>query len=252
MRRNRMRRCPVLLVAIAAVGSACGQGSGTFAASHTPTGPKTVFVAVGGYGLAGYAVSGPAQDWAQLFYGQALSHRSTLYDVSSSTGPYVETLLNSEVSQALGLHPGLVAVSVGMPDLLAGVSAVTFEQDLEQVLGGLDRDHIRALVSNLLPLYLFPGYRNCEARPSVCGLFGGALPDQAQLESAVTGYDQAIREAASQARATLVNVNSDFTERLDSSGGSGATAFVDSSDLGLTEAGQQLVADAFKTAYSSG
>jgi hypothetical protein len=136
-----------------------------------------------------------------------------------------------------------------MADLLGGMPTATFEQDLQQVLTVLHRVGARILVSNLLPIYLFPAYRTCEARPSSCGLFGSSLPPAEQLESAVTSYDQAIREAASFARASLANVTTVFARRLASAGRSGSPALVDQSDLGLTEAGEQLVAEAFKSAY---
>lgn len=260
MRQSRTAaRCRIaLLLAVSAVVSACSQGSGTFAASHSPTGAQTVLVALGGNEAPGFALSRPAQDWAQLFYGEALSRRSTLYDLSSTNGPYVQNLLAGEVAQALELHPGLVAVWVGMPDLLGGMPPATFEQDLEQVLGDLDQGRAQVLVANLLPIYLFPTYRACEAQPSSCGLFAeAALPSAAQLKSAVASYDQVIGAAASHARASVVDLTAVFTGRLDSAnrsgsaGTSGSAGLVDQSDLGLTEAGEQLVAGAFESAYSA-
>jgi hypothetical protein len=206
---------------------------------------------MGGYEFSQLSDSRPDADWAQLFLGEALSPRSTLYDLSSSTGPFVEDLLGGEVTQAIELHPNLVALWVGMPDLLEGMPPATFEQDLEQTLAELDRGHAEVLVANLLPIYRFPGYGACEARPEACGLSDGAIPAAAQLSIGVSAYDQAISAAASSDRDVLVNLTQAFTDRLGSSGHTSSSgALVDGSDLGLTPAGEQLVADTFKSAYS--
>jgi hypothetical protein len=261
-RTSPWRRIGILavLTATAVLISACGQGTGTFAASHAPTGPKTILVSLGGYELPGYsALSGsnafsdsePGPDWAQLFYSRALSHRSTLYDLSSSTGPYVEDLLSGEVGTALGLHPNLVAVWIGMPDLLDGMSSTTFGQDLETLLGELDRAHAEVLVANLLPIYRFPGYAMCESQPTTCGLTS-ELPPTAELQAGVSGYDQAMSAAASGGRATVVNLTGVFGDQLGSSGSKpGPSALIDEAGLGLTAAGEQLVASAFESAYSA-
>ena len=251
-----------VLTATAVLISACGQGTGTFAASHAPTGPKTIFVSLGGYELPGYsALSGsiaysdsepePEPDWAQVFYSHALSHRSTLYDLSSSTGPYVEDLLSGEVGTALGLHPNLVAVWIGMPDLLDGMSSSTFGQDLETLIGELDRAHAEVLVANLLPIYRFPGYTMCESQPATCGLTSG-LPPSAELQAGVSSYDRAISAAASGGRARVANLTGVFGDQLGSSGSTpGSSVLVDEAGLGLTAAGEQLVATAFEGAYSA-
>jgi hypothetical protein len=257
-----LRRIAILVVvtATAVLISACGQVTGTFAASHTPTGPKTILVSLGGYELPGYsALSGsiaysdsePEPDWAQLFYSHALSHRSTLYDLSSSTGPYVEDLLSGEVGAALGLHPNLVGVWIGMPDLLDGMSSLTFAQDLESLIGELDRAHAEVLVANLLPLYRFPGYTMCESQPTTCGLTS-ELPPTADLQAGVSSYDRAISAAALGGRARVVNLTGVFGDQLGSSGSTpGSSVLVDETGLGLTAAGEQLVATAFEGVYSA-
>jgi hypothetical protein len=241
-----------LVVSLSAVTSACGQGSGTFAQSHAPTGAPTVFVAIGDYEFTGPSVSDQEhQDWTQLFYGQALSRRSTLYDLSSSAGPYVSDLLSGEVAQALALRPDLVAVWVGLPDLLDGMPPATFGQDLELALTKLDAGHARVLVANLLPIYGFPAYRSCEAQPLACDLPSSSLPSGSQLATAVSGYDFAISRAAGDGRASVVDLTGTFTRRLGAGGAAGGAALVDQSDLGLTAAGEQVVAGAFEAAYSA-
>jgi hypothetical protein len=205
-----------------------------------------------GYSVsAGYSGSEAEPDWAQLFYSHALSRRSTLYDLSSSTGPYVEDLLSGEVGAALGLHPNLVAVWIGMPNLLDGMSSSTFGQELETLIEELDRGRAEVLVANLLPIYRFPGYAACESQPANCGLTS-ELPPAAQLQAGVSGYDQAIVAAASGGRAKVVNLTSVFDDQLGSSGSSASSsALVAEPGLGLTAAGEQLVASAFESTYSA-
>ena len=250
-----------LLACVCVVTSACGQGSATFAQSHPPTGPPTIFVAIGDYGLRSSASFGEPQDWAQLFYGESLSRRSTLYDLSSDdvsaddlsapAGPYVEDLLDGEDARAVALHPDLVAVWVGLPDLLDGMPAATFGSDLEQVLTRLDAGQARVLVANIIPIYSFPAYRSCEAEPLACGL-SGALPTASRLAAAVSSYDLAISRAAADGRASVVDLTGAFTRRLAANGSSGGSPVVaDPSDLGLTSAGEQVVAGAFASAFTA-
>ncbi len=242
----------VLVVSLSAVASSCGQGSGTFAQSHAPTGAPTVFVSIGDYEFTGPSVSDQEhQDWTQLFYSQELSRRSTLYNLSSSSGPYVSDLLSGEVAQALALRPDLVAVWVGLPDLLDGMSPVTFGQDLELALTKLDAGHTKVLVANLLPIYRFPAYRSCEAQPLACDLPSSSLPPGSELATAVSGYDLAISRAAGDGRASVVDLTVTFTRRLGAGGAASSAALVDRSDLGLTAAGEQVVAGAFEAAYSA-
>ena len=232
--------------------SACGQGAGNFAQSHTPTGAKTVFVAIGGSEFAGPSVSGGGhQDWTQLFFARDLSGRSTLYEMSAPDGSYVEDLLSGELSQALALHPDLVAVWVGLPDLLGGMPAASFEYDLQQVLTRLDSAHARVLVANLLPIYRFSDYATCQPEPAACGLSAGELPPSAQLATEVSSYDQAVSAAASGHRASVVNLTAAFTSHLGTGGPAAPSALVDRTDLGLTAAGEQLVAETFESAYSA-
>ena len=210
-------------------------------------------MAIGDYEFTGISVSEQEhQDWTQLFYGKALSKRSTLYDLSSSTGPYVVDLLGGEVAQALALHPGLVAVWVGLPDLFDGMPAATFGRDLEQALAKLDAGHARVLVANLLPVYGFPAYRTCEAQPFACNLPSSSLPSESRLATGVSDYDLAISRAAAGGRASVVDLTGVFNRRLGGAGApAGSPAIVDQSDLGLTPAGEQVVADAFEAAYSA-
>jgi hypothetical protein len=250
-RTRRVLRFSVLAACASAAISACGQGQDTFASSHAPTGAETVFVAMGGYQSAGPTVTEPGHDdWTQLFYDQALSRRSTLYDLSSSAGPYVGDLLSGELTQALALHPNLVAIWIGMPDLLDGIAPATFERELEQVLTRLDAAHVRVLVANLLPIYRFPAYRTCATEALACGLGAQSLPAAAEMATGVTTYDQAISTAASSGRADVANLTGVFTSHL-TSGHPDSAPIVDQSDLGLTTAGEKLVAGAFETAYSA-
>jgi hypothetical protein len=248
--RSTGSRRVALLACVCAVASACGQGSATFAQSHAPTGAPTVLVAIGDYGLSGSSGSfGDHQDWAQLFYGESLSRRSTLYDLSSPAGSYVEDLLDGEDAQAVALHPDLVAVWVGVPDLLDGMPAATFGSDLEQVLTRLDAGRARVLVANVIPVYDFPDYRSCEAAPLACGL-PGALPTESGLAVAVSSYDLAISRAAADGRAAVVDLTGAFTHLLAAAGSSASSAVVvDRSDLGLTPAGEEVVAGAFESAF---
>lgn len=251
--RGAGSRYGILLLCAAAL-SACGGGSTDFAVSHPPTGSPVVFVALGGDEAAGPGISDPpAQDWDQLFYKEALSRKSTLYDMSASSGTYVEDLGSGEVDQVIGLHPGLVTVWVGLDDLLSGTSVPTFEQDLTHALSELAASKAEVLVANVLPIDLFAGYRACETRAIGCGLPASYLPSAAELAPQVAAYDTAIAAAAAQEHDRLVNLDAAFTSKLrtNSLGGTGVSALVDQTDVGLTPAGEELVAKIFEEAYSS-
>jgi hypothetical protein len=227
--------------------AACGSGPGTFAQSHAPSGPSTVFVAIGGDESAGPSVSDPdRQDWVQLFYRDALSARSTLYDFSATGGSTAEDLVGGETTQILALHPGVVTVWVGLDDLFGGTPASVERQEMTDVLGALRKKGAKVLVANLLPLYRFPAYPRCFEQPLSCG-----LPDPpfslAPGAAPFTDYDQAISGAAGSVGATLVNVAAAFGSSLRA----GSGALVDQSDLGLTPAGEALVAKTFARALDA-
>jgi acyl-CoA thioesterase I len=206
-----------------------------------------VFVALGGDETAGASVSDPAhEDWTQLFYRQALTSRSTLYDESSPTGMFVEDLDGGEVRQALALHPDLVTVWVGLENLIEGMPASTFERDLGSALVTLRSAGVRVLVATLLPVNRFPGYATCEQQPLTCGLPTSYLPPASQLESLISSYDSAIEHDAAVEHDPVADVTNAFDKKLSS-----APALVDDTDLGLTPAGEQLVAQTFESAYAS-
>jgi hypothetical protein len=247
-RRTRAAVLRFVAIALAAAGlSACANSSANFATSHAPKGSAVVFVALGGDETAGASVNDPEhQDWSQLFYRQALSSRSTLYDESSPVGTFVEDLDSGEIRQALALHPNLVTVWVGLEDLMDGMSPATFGQDLQRALSGLQGGGVRVLVATLLPINLFPGYKVCESEPLTCGLPTTYLPPPSQLASLLSSYDAEINRVAASEHDSVVDVTKVFDEKLSS-----APALVDESDLGLTPAGEQLVAQTFEGAFSS-
>jgi GDSL-like Lipase/Acylhydrolase family len=232
------------------VAGACGQNPGAFARVHAPTGPATVFVALGGDESAGSQVSdGQYQDWIQLFYREALSARSTLYDFSSEDGTTVEELLGGELSEALAVHPDLVTVWIGLEDLLQGTPVSVFGSELSQVLVQLKAIRARVLVAELLPLNRFPDYDHCSTQPLKCELYSTFdFPPPAQMAAEIAGYDQAIEAAARANGDTVVGISGAFSARL---AAAGSPALADSSDLGLTPAGESLVAQTFAGALGN-
>ncbi|MFZ0665027.1 MAG: hypothetical protein WAM97_04680 [Acidimicrobiales bacterium] len=250
--RSRAGVVICLTSTLAVLLSACGGGSSDFAVTHAPTGSTVVFVALGGAEAAGSQVNDPAsQGWEQLFYRKALSQKSVLYDLSSSQGTFVEDLGSGEANQALALHPGLVTVWVGQENLLSGMPAYIFRRYLTSALAKLASSKAKVLVANLLPINQFPGYRTCERDPLTCGLPTDYLPGAGELGSEIAGYDAAIAAAASATHTTVVNLNQAFTTKVADGARGGPGALVDSSDVGLTPAGEQLVASTFEAAYSN-
>ena len=239
----------VLLVAVCA--AACGGGPGTFAASHVPKGAVTLMVAVGGDESAGSAVSDPEHDdWPQLFYRQALSQRSTLYDLASPDGVRVEDLLGGEVGAGVG------APASGRDPLgRVGRSARRHGPCNVRPVPGAGSFALRSrgatvLVANLLPVYRFPGYATCRAQPISCGISAISLPPPDSSPVRLPRYDSAISGAASAGHASVVDVTGIFAARS-AKGSGGLSTLVDASDLGLTAAGEQVVAAGFERAYSA-
>jgi GDSL-like Lipase/Acylhydrolase family len=240
----------VVMLLLSVVAGACGQSSGAFGRVHAPTGPATVLVALGGDESAGSQVSdGEYQDWIQLFYRGSLSARATLYDFSSEDGTTVEDLLEGELSEALAVHPDLVTVWIGLEDLLQGTPAPVFGRELSEVLAQLKAVHAKVLVAELLPLNRFPAYSKCSTEPLKCELYSTfSFPSPAQMGAEIAGYDEAIEVAARANGDTVVGIAGAFTSRLATTGSS---ALADGSDLGLTPAGESVVAEAFAGALGN-
>jgi GDSL-like Lipase/Acylhydrolase family len=251
MNSARVARGVVVVSLFGAIVCACGQNPGGFARSHAPAGPASVLVALGADGSAGPSLTDlDYQDWTQLFYREAFSERSTLYDFSVPGGTTVEDLEGGELSETVALRPDLVTVSVGLADLFDGTPASVFGQQLSQILARLRAAHTRVLVADLLPVDRFPAYPRCSGRPSSCGLSLFSVPGAAQMAVLITAYDRVIADVASSEAAGLVDLDDAFSSRLAPGGQPGGEpALVDEADLGLTAAGEELVSELFTAAY---
>lgn len=239
------------LVAVLSMGglslSACSPTSSSFAAAHAPTGAPTVIVALGGDDSAGQDLSQPDyQEWTQILYRAAFSARSTLYDLSVSGGTTIYDVTTGELQDAVGLHPNIVAMSVGLEDLLQGTPAGEFGSQLASAIRSLRASGAEVIVADLPPVWRFPSYERCDSNPLSCGIDSDQLPGESEAGSLFAAYDHAIDAAAREGGAIVAHVDEDFTRRLADE--VTATSLVASADLGLTPAGEQVVADAFEQA----
>jgi hypothetical protein len=95
----------------------------------------------------------------------------------------------------------------------------------------------------------FPAYDHCSTQPLRCELFSTFnFPPAAQMGAEIAGYDDAIDAAAQVNGDTVVGISVAFSSRL---AAAGSSALADGSDLGLTPAGESLVAQTFAGALGN-
>lgn len=193
------------------VASACAPEA-THPVTQAASEPQVIYAAVGAsetYGVG--ADDRYRQSWPQVFYNEALPASAVLYNFGIP-GATTAQALRDEVPAALGVHPSVVTVWLNVNDLIQGVPAPTYAQQLDQLVHALRQNgHGRVLVANTPDIGHLPAYRAClpdaPARGPACQIPSTFVPSPPAVAAAVDGYNAAIARVAAQEGATLVDLH---------------------------------------------
>ncbi|HET9051425.1 MAG TPA: SGNH/GDSL hydrolase family protein [Candidatus Dormibacteraeota bacterium] len=219
-----MRRAP-LAPALGALASALLAACGS-STPATPIGP-----AIAGGGAAGvYAAIGASETvgagidrndqalrfrdtWPQLFFNQALPRATTYFNFGMG-GITTSQALTAEIPPALAVHPTVATVWLNVDDLVRGVTAASYETDLDTLVHDLRQGgSATVLVANTPWLDHLPAYLACR-NPVPGGpacLLGGSvtLPGPDVVNSLVDDYNAAIARVVRREGAVLVDLHSE-------------------------------------------
>jgi len=210
---QRPRR-QAFMLAITALLSGCTVGSttgGTGSTTSQAPQPAIVYAAVGASETVGVGATQPARDaWPQVFFRNALPRSSVFYDFGVP-GATVASALSDQVPEALSVEPSLVTVWLNVNDLIAGISAATFEDELDQLVRALRRGGAaRVLVANTPYLDRLPAYLECRAGTPPAGVDcppALTTTSPAELNADVNAYNSAIADVAQREGAILVDLH---------------------------------------------
>lgn len=219
------------------------------AAAPVPTaGQVGVYVALGASETIGIGAAHPnAESWPQVFYQRTLPRATVFYNL----GIPAETLaqaIDHELPIALSLRPNLATVWFNFNDLVAGVSAADYEQQLGNLVHQLRAgSHAQVLIANTPVLDRLPAYASCGSAPPSgsprCPRPGQVLPAAPELNSLVDAYNASIVRVAAREGATLVDLHAQGDVPLSN------PEFISSDGFHPSTAGHAAIAAAFTTAY---
>jgi len=209
----------LIAASLATVLGACGPSTAQThsapagATPSRPAGSAIVYAAVGASETVGTgAEQGVRQAWPQLVYNDALPRASIYYNFGIP-GATTALALQTEVPEALAVHPNLVTVWLNVNDLIGGVTPEVFEGQFDQVVHALRQGgSARVLVANTPYLDRLPAVVKClGANPretSACPT-GVGTPTLGQLNTQVDLYNAAITSVVTKEGATLVDLHSE-------------------------------------------
>ena len=173
--------------------------------------PAIVYAAIGASETVGVGAADPVSDaWPQVLFRAALPESAVLYNFGGP-GATVASALHDEVPEALSVEPTLVTVWLNVNDLIAGVSAFDYENELERLVHTMRRGGAATvLVANTPYLDRLPAYLDCRAGKPPPGIQcppGLALSGPTQLNAEVGDYNTAIARVAEHEGAILVDLH---------------------------------------------
>jgi len=174
-------------------------------------GAPDVYVALGASETVGTGLNDQAlqlrDSWPQLFFNEALSRASTYYNLAVP-GITTAQALQSELPQALGVHPTVATVFFTVDDLVQGVAPATYEADLDSIVRALRQGgQALVLVGNAPHISSLPAYQACLAHASACPLGTHVtVPPPDAVDADVDAYDAAIARVVAEEGAVLVDV----------------------------------------------
>ncbi len=196
----------LLLVACTTTSAAHGAPNASGSSS-----PAIVYAAIGASETVGVGAADSVSDaWPQVLFREALPESAVLYNFGGP-GATVASALGDQVPGALSVEPTLVTVWLNVNDLIAGVNASAYENELERLVHMIRRGGAATvLVANTPYLDRLPAYLDCRAGKPPPGIQcppGLALPGPAQLNAEAGEYNAAIARVAEHEGAILVDLH---------------------------------------------
>jgi lysophospholipase L1-like esterase len=183
---------------------------GSSAPSPTPQFP-IVYAAVGASESVGIGATEPTRDsWPQVFFRTALPESTVFYNFGIP-GATVAQALSDELPEALSVKATLVTVWLNVNDIINGVGAQQYHDELDQLVHSLRRDGAaRVLVANTPFLDRLPAYLDCRAGNPPAGVdcpYALATTPAPALNAIVSAYNSAIAQVAEREGAILVDLH---------------------------------------------
>ena len=233
-----MRTLQLAAAALGLLLAACGAATYPAIApapALPPAGVADIYVAVGASETVGAGIDDFSlrlrDEWPQLFFNAALSRSSTFVDLGIP-GATTDQAMREEVGQAVALHPTVATVWLNVDDLVRGVPAATYEQQLGRLVHALRATGATVLVANTPVLQDLPAVAACRAangtdapgpsttapataapapdnRPAVsCPLPAGTpIPADSVINATVDAYNAAIARVVKTEHAILVDLH---------------------------------------------
>ncbi len=211
----RLRLSSLCLLSLVLTLAACTSLTPTGARRSTPS-PRpaavaapVVYAALGASETVGVGVGDHLrQAWPQIFFNIALPDSAVFYNFGFP-GATTADALQLELPAAIGVHPTIVTIWLNVNDLIAGVSPVTYETELQQLVQRLRAAGTREiLIANTPYLDRLPAYLSCNAPSgSLHCPFPAEAPTAAQLNAMVDAYNAGIQCVAAEESAVVVDLH---------------------------------------------
>lgn len=206
-----------LLVLVTFVLSACTSSTGSGVVGRSTAAPTPhvpiVYAAVGASESVGIGATEPTRDsWPQVLFRTALPESTVFYNFGIP-GATVAQALSDELPEALSVQPTLVTVWLNVNDIIGGVSAQQYQDELDQLVRALRRGGAaRVLVANTPYLDRLPAYLDCRAGNPPAGIAcppALATTPAADLSTIVSAYNSDVAQVAAREGAMLVDLHSE-------------------------------------------
>jgi acyl-CoA thioesterase I len=168
---------------------------------------RAVYVAIGASDTVGVGARDPRRDaWPAVFAQTALPPTAQVHNLGISGATTAEAI-RRELPRALALRPTIATVWLNVNDLTSAVPPSTYGDRLRQLLARLRRGgRTEVLVATTPRLDSLPAYRACVDGSEACAI-GPFVPPPSLLRFAVDAYNDAIRAAAEDTGAILVDLH---------------------------------------------
>jgi lysophospholipase L1-like esterase len=241
-------------VVVACLAAACTASAPSPEVPAHPAGARVLYVAVGASDSLGFGTNDPIREaWPQLFFTSSLSGGATFVNMGIG-GATAADAVADELPYAVGLHPTLVTVFLGVNDLIQQIPVSSYERSLGSLVDGLRTSSPRPLIliANIPPLDHLPAYLACQPTPPPggppCSFSGIVPPPSGVLNARVAAYNRAVAALATQDGATLVDLHA---AGLAARANGTESSLVSEDGFHPSPAGHRVIASVFAKAYRS-